>query len=277
MNLKAFKMDGLGNDFVIFDNRQEVNLLNKSQIIKIANRKFIGCDQLIFINSSKDFDAELDFFNSDGGKASACGNGTRCVAYLISEEKNKKEITMKTSSGILKSKILENNTVETNIGTPKFNWNEIPLSKQINNENLGITISDINGLTLTGGYALSVGNPHLIFFFLDKKGFHTFDLSKIGPELEKHYMFPERCNVTFAEIINKKLIKVKVWERGSGLTKACGTAACATAVAAHKLGLADKAIDIKFELGIITITIEQDNSIKMKGKVSEIKKINIAI
>ena len=180
MNLKAFKMDGLGNDFVIFDNREETNHLDKNQIIKIADRKFIGCDQLIFINNSKDCDAELDFFNSDGGKSSACGNGTRCVAYLISKEKNKKEIITKTSGRILKSKVLGNNIVETNIGKPKFNWDEIPLSKEVNNENLGITISDTNGLTLTGGYALTVGNPHLIFFFLDKNRSDAFDLSKIN-------------------------------------------------------------------------------------------------
>ncbi len=277
MNLKAFKMDGLGNDFVIFDNREKANHLDKNQIIKVADRKFIGCDQLIFINNSKDCDVELDFFNSDGEKSPVCGNGTRCVAYLISKEKNKKKITTKTSGRILKSKILENSIVETNIGKPKFNWDEIPLSKEINNENLGITISDINGLTLTGGYALSVGNPHLIFFFLGKNSFHNFDLSKIGPELETHHLFPEKCNVTFAEIINKKLIKVKVWERGSGLTKACGTAACATAVAAHRMNLADKVVDIKFELGSITITIDEDDSINMKGKVSEIKKINVTI
>ena len=277
MNLKAFKMDGLGNDFVIFDNREETNHLDKNQIIKIADRKFIGCDQLIFINNSKDCDAELDFFNSDGGKSSACGNGTRCVAYLISKEKNKKEIITKTSGRILKSKVLGNNIVETNIGKPKFNWDEIPLSKEVNNENLGITISDTNGLTLTGGYALSMGNPHLIFFFLDKNRSDAFDLSKIGPKLESHQMFPEKCNVTFAEIINKRLIKVRVWERGSGLTKACGTAACATAVAANRINLADKVVDIKFELGLITITIEEDDSINMKGKVSEIKKINVTI
>ena len=277
MNLKAFKMDGLGNDFVIIDNREKTNRLNKSQIIKIADRKFIGCDQIIFVNNSKDCDAELDFFNSDGGTSSACGNGTRCVAYLISKERNKKEITTKTTSGILKSKIFENNIVETNIGVPRFNWKEIPLSKEIDNKNLGVTISDINGNTLTGGYALSVGNPHLIFFFSDKNGSANFDLSKIGPELENHPLFPEKCNVTFAEIINRKLIKAKVWERGSGLTKACGTAACATTVAASQLNFVDHTVDIQFELGSIRITQEKNNSINMRGKVSEIKSIDIKI
>ena len=129
-------MDGLGNDFVNFDNRKKVTQLDKSEIIKIADRNFIGCDQLIFINKSYDYDAELNFYNSDGGNASACGNGTRCIAYFISKEKNKKEIIFKTQSGVLKSKIFENNMVETNIGTPKFGWKEIPMNKEDDNTNL---------------------------------------------------------------------------------------------------------------------------------------------
>ena len=274
MNLRAYKMDGLGNDFVIFDNRKKITRLNKSEIIKIADRNFIGCDQLIFINKSNDYDAELDFYNSDGGNSTACGNGTRCIAYFISKEKNKKEIIFKTQSGVLKSKIFENNMVETNIGTPKFGWKEIPLSKEIDNTNLGITIFDQDGISLTGGYALSVGNPHLIFFV---NKVENYDLPTIGPDLEKHSMFPEKCNVTLAEIESKKLIKVKVWERGVGITKACGTAACATAVAGYKKELTQNIVDIQFELGAITISIDKNNSVNMKGKVSEIKEIDIKI
>ena len=274
MNLKAYKMDGLGNDFVIFDNRKKITRLNKNEIVKIADRNFIGCDQLIFINKSNEYDAELDFYNSDGGQSSACGNGTRCIAYFISKEKKGEEVIFKTQSGILKSKILKNNLVETNIGIPKFGWKEIPLSKEIDNTNLGITIVNQDGISLTGGYALSVGNPHLIFFV---NKIENYNLSKIGPELEMHSMFPERCNVTLAEVKNKKLIKVKVWERGVGITKACGTAACATAVAAYKKQLTEYIADIQFELGVITITIDKNNSINMKGKVSEIKEIDIKI
>ena len=127
---------------------------------------------------------------------------------------------------------------------------------------------------MTGGYALNVGNPHLIFFVNKTE---NYDLLKIGPELEKHSMFSEKCNVTLAEIKSKKLIKVKVWERGVGITKACGTAACATAVAAYKKKMTQNIVDIQFELGIITISIDKNNSINMKGKVSEIKEIDIEI
>ena len=130
MEIKAFKMDGLGNDFVIIDQRKEKISLSNNQIIKICDRKFIGCDQLIFVKEDANIDAELEFYNSDGSKSDACGNGTRCVAYLLSKENNKKEINLKVASKILKSKIFENNLVETSIGSPKMNWNEIPLSKE---------------------------------------------------------------------------------------------------------------------------------------------------
>ena len=274
MNLKAYKMDGLGNDFVIIDNRKKATHLSKSEILKIADRNFIGCDQLIFINKSNDFDAELNFYNSDGGSSPACGNGTRCVAYFISKEKNKEQIVFKTQSGILKSKVLGNKIVETNIGAPKFSWKEIPLKKETDNTNLGITISGRDGISLTGGYALSVGNPHLIFFV---NKIENYDLFKIGPELEVHPIFPNKCNVSLAEIKNNKLIKVKVWERGAGLTKACGTAACATAIAAERNDLVKKEVNIKFEQGDLSISISKENIVRMKGPVSNIKKIKINI
>ena len=138
MDIKAFKMDGLGNDFVIIDNRQKVNNITKEQIIKICDRNFIGCDQLILIEKDKTTDARLKFFNSDGGESGACGNGTRCVADLISKEKNSKTIILTTLSGNLKSEILGNNLVTTEIGKAKTKWNEIPLSSELNTLNLNI-------------------------------------------------------------------------------------------------------------------------------------------
>ena len=128
MEIRAFKMDGLGNDFVIIDNRQKITNLNKEQIIKICDRSFIGCDQLILIENDNSADAYLKFFNSDGGESGACGNGTRCIANFISKETNNKTIILKTFSGLLKSEILGNNIVTTEIGIAKTDWNEIPLS-----------------------------------------------------------------------------------------------------------------------------------------------------
>ena len=274
MDIKAFKMDGLGNDFVIIDQRSQNYNLTKDQIIKICDRNFIGCDQLIFIQNNNKKDAELEFYNSDGSISGACGNGTRCVADLLSKENNDKEIILWTSSGALKSQILDNNLVETEIGVPKTNWNEIPLNKNLDTKNLNIKIVNKNNIEHIGGTSVNVGNPHVVFFV---DNIEEYDLKKIGPEIENHNYFPEKCNVTLAKVISKKLIKVKVWERGAGLTKACGTAACATAVAANINGLTNKKTDIEFALGKLSITIDANNSIHMKGPVSDIKNIEINI
>ena len=274
MDIKAFKMDGLGNDFVIIDNRKEITNLTKEQIIKICDRNFIGCDQLIFIETDKSADAYLKFYNSDGGESGACGNGTRCVADLISKDLNIKSVVLKTLSGNLKSKILENNIVTTEIGRPKTEWNEIPLSEKLNTKNLNIKINDKNNKEYSGGTAVNVGNPHIIFFVNE---IDDFDIKKIGPDIENYKIFPEKCNVTIAQIINDNLIKVRVWERGAGLTKACGTAACATAFASKLNNLTGNKTDIEFENGKLSISIDEKNSIHMKGPVSDIKKIEIKL
>ena len=272
MNFKAFKMDGLGNDFVIIDNRTDEIKLSSDQIIKICNRSFIGCDQLIIMNHSDEFDADLIFYNSDGSESGACGNGTRCVAYLISEENNKEEIILRTKSGVLNSKILDKNLVETVIGIPKTEWKEIPISQKMDTKNLNLKITDNNKNEYFGGTAVNVGNPHAIFF-VDK--LENFNLKDIGPNLEINKLFPDRCNITLAEIKDSKKIFVKVWERGAGLTKACGSAACATAFASKINGLTGNEVDIEFELGNLSISINKNNSIKMKGAVSNIKSIEI--
>src|SRR6056300_1184164 len=246
MEFSAYKMDGLGNDFVIIDNRSKPIILNNEQILKICDRKFIGCDQLIFINTHEKSDAKIDFFNSDGSTSGACGNGTRCVADLLSKENGKKNISLVTSEGELKSDIIGDNLVETGIGFGETNWNEIPLAKNVNN----------------------------ILFVSDLE---KFNIEKIGPTIENHEKFPERCNVTIGQVINEKLIKVKVWERGAGLTKACGTAACATAFAGLIHKISSNQVDIEFKTGNLTISIDQDNFIKMKGPVSDIKKIDIKL
>ena len=274
MDIKAFKMDGLGNDFVIIDNRQKVINLSKEQMIKICDRNFIGCDQLILIEKDDIADAQLKFFNSNGGESGARGNGTRCVADLISKEKNSKTINLSTLSGNLKSEILGKNIVTTEIGKAKIKWNEIPLLNESNTLNLNIKINDINNNEHYGGTAVNVGNPHVIFFVDEIK---NFNIKKIGTQLENHKMFPEQCNVTIAQIINKNLIKVKVWERGAGLTKACGTAACATAFAGTLNKLTDNNIEIEFETGKLSIFIDEENSIHMKGPVSDIKEISIKL
>ena len=273
-NLEAYKMDGLGNDFVIFDNRKKSVFLTKNQIINISNRNNIGCDQVIFINEDKSSNAFLKFYNSDGGEISACGNGSRCVAYLLMKENNNKKISLRTKVGILQAELNDQNLVSINMGQPNFEWNKIPLLKKMDNQNLRITINSIDGKEVVGGFSLSIGNPHVIFFVKD---FNQFNLKEIGPKIENHSYFPEKCNVTLANIKNRKLVKVKVWERGAGLTKACGTAACAAAVSGAILKLNERCVDIEFPEGLLNIDWKKDNNIYMTGKVSEVKKITVNI
>ena len=274
MDINAFKMDGLGNDFVIIDNRQKITNLTKEQIIKICNRNFIGCDQLIFIKKNEKIDADIEFYNSDGGTSGACGNGTRCVAYLLSKEMNKDKIILGTESGNLESKILGEKLVETKIGLAKNKWHEIPLLEELNTTNLNFKIVDNNNNEYFGGTAVNVGNPHVVFFV---DNIEDFNLEKIGPNIENDKLFPEKCNVTLAKIINENHIKIKVWERGAGLTKACGTAACATAYAAKLNGKIKNKTEIEFELGKLSILIDENKNISMTGPVSNIDQIQIKI
>ena len=274
MEFKAFKMDGLGNDFVIIDQRHNHIELTNDQIKKICNRNFIGCDQLIFIKKNEKIDADMEFYNSDGSVSGACGNGTRCVAYLLSKEMNKNKIVLGTKSGNLESRILDKKLVETKIGPAKTNWNEIPLLEELNTINLNYKIVDNNNNEYFGGTAVNVGNPHVVFFV---DNIEDFNLEKIGPEIENNKLFPEKCNVTLANIINENHIKVKVWERGAGLTKACGTAACATAYAAKINDKIKNKTEIEFELGKLLILIDESENISMTGPVSNIDQIDIKI
>jgi len=272
--LEAYKMDGLGNDFIIFDNRKKSISLTKAQIMKISDRNNIGCDQVIFIDKDESSNASLKFYNADGGEISACGNGSRCVAYLLMNENKSKKIFLKTKGGILEAELKNNNLVKINMGQPNFGWKKIPLSKEIDNKNLRIKIKSLDGKKIVGGFSLSIGNPHVIFFVDDCD---RFDLKKIGPTIENHSYFPEKCNVTLATVKNKKHIIVKVWERGAGLTKACGTAACATAVSGAILKLSERCVDLEFSEGLLNIDWKMNNNIYMTGKISEIKKIIVNI
>ena len=272
--LDAYKMDGLGNDFIIFDKREKSISLTKDQIIKISSRSNIGCDQVIFIDKEESSDASLTFYNSDGEEIYACGNGSRCTAYLLMKENNNKKISLRTKMGILQAELDDKNLVRINMGQPNFKWEKIPLSKEMNNKNLKIKINSTDGKEIEGGFSLSVGNPHIIFFVED---FNKFNLKEIGPKIENHNYFPEKCNVTLASIKNKQHVKVKVWERGAGLTKACGTAACATAVSGAILKLNERYVNVEFQEGLLNIDWKADNNIYMTGKVSEVKKITVSI
>ena len=160
------------------------------------------------------------------------------------------------------------------MGSPKTSWQEIPLAKPLNTKNLGLNLKDKKNINTNGGIAVNVGNPHVVFFV---DNIEDFELEKMGPKIENHELFPEKCNVTLAKKVAENHYKVKVWERGAGLTKACGTAACATAVAANLEKLENSKTEIEFSLGKLLISIDENQKISMKGPVSKIKEIKINI
>jgi diaminopimelate epimerase len=269
--INAYRMDGLGNDFIIIDRRENSINLKKNEIIKLSDRKVLGFDQILFIEKIQNNSYPITIYNSDGGEVSACGNGARCVAYLLGRDLNIKDIKLKTNNRLLCAKIVGDFNVELEMGKPLFNFDEIPLSKEIDPSNITLKI---NNKEFTKGFCVNVGNPHVIFFVKDC---FNHDLKVIGPKIENHDLFPEKINVTFAQVIDKNNIKVNVWERGAGLTKACGTAACATAIAALKSKLINNKVDIRFNEGILRIEIDKSDNIFMTGPVSEIKNIKIEI
>ena len=269
--INAFRMDGLGNDFIIIDRRKNYTDLTKEKIVELGSRSSVGFDQIIFIEKEKEKFFPITIFNSDGGEISACGNGSRCVAYLLGKNLNTKDIKLKTKNRLLNAKIVGNLQVELEMGKPLFSYEDIPLSKTINPADVTL---EINNKKFTSGFCVNVGNPHIIFFV---KNCFEHDLKTIGPKIENHDLFPEKTNVTMAQIIDENNITVNVWERGAGLTKACGTAACATAIAALKNKLASDKVDIKFKQGSLNIKIDKADNIFMTGPVSEVKKIDFEI
>ena len=272
--ITAFRMDGLGNDFLIIDRREKNIHFSKEKIIELADRKKIGFDQIIFLEKEENNTTPILIFNSDGNEVAACGNGTRCVSYLLGKEKNLNNILLKTTERTLDTEIVGNLTVRVNMGKPLFDWTQIPLSKKLDHKNINIEIIDTKNNKFNEGFALNVGNPHLIFFV---KNCFDFNLRELGPKLEHNELFPEQCNVTLAQVVNKNNITVNVWERGAGLTKECGTAACATAVASFLKNLTERNCNIKFKEGILNINFDENENIYMTGPVSDIKKIEINI
>ena len=272
MEFKAFKMDGLGNDFVIIDRRKNPISIVKEKIVELGKRDNIGFDQLIFldeINPQAPNYIPITIFNSDGEEVEACGNGSRCVAKLICDEKKIEHAAVLAGNRVLKAQKISENSVRIVMGDPIFSWQKIPLSKNIDHKKISLKIDDNE---LKDGFALNVGNPHIIFFVEDC---FKYDLKKIGPLVENNDLFPEKINLTFAQVKDSSNILVNVWERGAGLTKACGTAACATGVAAFEKKLTDNKINIHFKEGFLNI--EYDGNISMTGPVSNIKEITIKL
>ena len=261
------KMHGLGNDFVIIDNTQNlVKIKKKETLKKIGSRNFgIGCDQILIIEGHDNKNAEVTIFNNDGSEAGACGNGVRCVASYLMDKQNTTEIRIKTISGSLDCWV-ENKNCFVNMGKPCFDWAVIPLSKQFEKQ-----IIKIDEFYL---FCMSMGNPHAVIFFKDLNELNKIDTEKIGIKIQKSDIFPESVNVEFATLLEDKTIRMKVWERGAGRTLACGSGACATLVAANQQNLSLRKNDIILDGGKLTIDWLESNDVIMSGEVNLVFKGN---
>ena len=248
-------MHGLGNDFVIIDNRRDLVTVNESLIKKLSDRKSgAGCDQLITINKSLgNEDVKIKIFNPSGDSAEACGNGTRCVAKILFDENDEKQtLKILSDAGILIAKKI-GAEISVNMGKVTTLWEKIPLSEEMDSFNIPIQIDGFDK-----GVGVNIGNPHVVFF---GKSIETIDINKVGPKIENHKFFPNKTNVEFIEIINSKKIKMKVWERGVGITLACGSGACAAVYAGWKKKLIEKNSEVQLEKGSLHINIVDDEAI----------------
>lgn len=244
--LSFLKMHGLGNDFVIIDSRGREAQMTSALAKAIGDRqRGVGFDQLAEIRSSDSADIDLDFWNNDGSRAGACGNATRCVGRLLIDETGKDAVTIRTERGVLQA-VRAGDEVSVNMGHPILDWDAVPLARGV----------DIEHLPLTGDpVAVGMGNPHAVFFVDDVA---QIDLPTRGAAVEHDPLFPERTNVEFAQVRNRKEIRMRVWERGSGITLACGSGACATLVAAALRGLTEKSVRMEVDGGWLTLDWRDD-------------------
>ena len=249
------KMHGAGNDFAIFDARQVALAMPPERVRRLADRhRGIGCDQLIVMEPSTRADVFMRIFNPDGSESGACGNATRCVARLLGGA-----ATIETRGGILTAANAEQG-VTIDMGSPRFGWEEIPLAYAMDTADMPVAWGDLERPS-----AVNMGNPHVIFFVADA---NAVPLESLGPEIEHDPIFPERVNVNIATVLNRSHIRLRVWERGAGLTLACGTGACATFAAARRRGLVDGSATISLPGGDLIIAETADGGISMTGPVS---------
>lgn len=257
MRIDFTKMHGLGNDFVVLDAREHpLPPINEESAAAIADRHTgIGCDQLILLEPSPSADFRMRIFNSDGSEVEACGNATRAVGLLHGSPAK-----IETLAGIVSASPSQGG-ISVEMGKPRFSWDQIPLAYAMDTHVMPLAWEE-----LEEPIAVSVGNPHAIFFVPDA---YAVDMARLGPEIEHDPVFPERVNVNVATITARDAITLRVWERGAGLTRACGTGACATAVGAMRRGLVDRRVTVTLPGGPLVIEWREDGEIVMTGPAVE--------
>ena len=254
------KMHGLGNDFVVLDRRRDAVAIDAETARAIADRRTgIGCDQLILVEPPRHPTAQVSMriLNADGSEAEACGNGTRCIARLVADETGENRIRIETAAGLLDAELTPDGNIAVDMGPARTAWHEIPLAREMDTARVDLALGP-----LTEPVCTNIGNPHATFFVPDAE---AIDLAALGPRLEHDQLFPERANIGVATVLDRGRIRLRVWERGVGLTSACGTGACAALVAASRRGLTERRASVMLDGGALDINWREDGRVIMTG------------
>ena len=261
MSRPFLKMNGLGNDFVVVEARSAPFEPTPEDVRAIADRTSgVGFDQLISIERAAGADARARFWNADGEEVGACGNGTRCVGWLMMQASGKDEVAIETQAGVLRAWRADERLVSVDMGEPGLDWRDIPLADEQDTLRLDVPL---HPALSEAGTCVAMGNPHVVFFVdeLDEAFVRS-----VGPVVERHPLFPEGVNVGFAQVVDRGRLRIKVWERGAGLTKACGTGACAALVAASRRDLTDRSAVVVTDGGELLIEWRaEDGHVIMTG------------
>ena len=261
------KMNGLGNDFVVVEAREAPFAPDATQVRAIADRASgVGCDQLIAVEPSERADAFMRIWNADGGQVEACGNASRCVAWLLMEASGRDAVRLDTPGGLLEARRAGPSAITVDMGEPRLDWRDIPLAEDMDTRGIELQVGPIDDPVLHTPGCVNMGNPHVVFFVPDVG---AAPVRQVGPMIEHHLLFPEGVNVGFAEVRGRDRLALRVWERGAGETQACGTGACAAVVAAHRRGLVDRRAEVELAGGVLSIEWrESDGHVLMTGPVA---------
>lgn len=244
------KMHGLGNDFAVFDARKQPLALDARAARAISDRRRgVGCDQVIVIEPDAEADAFMRIRNADGDEVETCGNAARCVARLLLDESGKSAVTLMAPAGLLRCTDASGGSVTVDMGAPELLWDRIPLARPVDTNLFAL---NVDGETYNCA-AVSMGNPHCVLFVDDAE---TAPVATLGPRIETHPMFPKRTNVEFVSVRDESHLRMRVWERGAGITQACGSGTCATVVAAHRRGLTGSNVEVTLDGGVLAIALE---------------------
>jgi diaminopimelate epimerase len=260
------KMHGLGNDFAIFDARAFPLALDAAKARAIADRRRgIGCDQVIVMEPAKGANAFMRIFNADGGEVESCGNAARCVAYLLIAEAGVDEVKINTTGGPLVCRTADQSRITVDMGPPRLDWREIPMAQAVDTSSYALDVPGFRDRALENAASVSMGNPHCVLFVDDAE---TAPVATLGPAIERHPWFPLRTNVEFVQRLSPQRLRMRVWERGAGITRACGTGACAAAVAANLRGLTERKVTLVLDGGDLEIEWrESDDHVLMTGPI----------